>query len=220
MRILALETSGDACSVALLLDSAIHQRFELAPQRHTELLLPMLEALCAGAGVALQSLDGIAVSCGPGAFTGVRIAASMAQGLALAHGLPVIPVSTLAALAVGGHRLGGETRWMVVQDARRQEVYWAEYLITLEPVAAELLGTEAVGPPASVVLPATGSFGIVGSGWSSYGQLIPGTTAQMAASPLLWPEARDVAVLGAHGLARGLGLAPEALAPVYLRPPV
>jgi tRNA threonylcarbamoyl adenosine modification protein YeaZ len=105
MNILALETATDACSVALSINGETRQRFQIAPQRHTELLLPMVGELCAEAGLALPALDVIAVSVGPGAFTGVRVATALAQGLAFAFELPVLGISTLAALALGGSTL-------------------------------------------------------------------------------------------------------------------
>ena len=99
MKILALDTSTEYCSVALLHGDAMALREERAGQRHSELLLPMIDLLLAGAGLPLASLDGIAFGAGPGSFTGLRIACGVAQGLALGAGVPVVPVGTLLALA-------------------------------------------------------------------------------------------------------------------------
>ena len=96
MKLLALETATDACSVALFCDGSMMQRHELAPQRHTQLLLPMVRELCAEAGIAPAALDAIAVGIGPGAFTGVRVATAVAQGLAYAHALPVIEAGRIS----------------------------------------------------------------------------------------------------------------------------
>ena len=219
MRLLALETATDACSVALWLEGEILQRFELAPQRHTELLLPMVAALCAEAECPLASLDAIAVSVGPGAFTGVRVAAALGQGLALAHELPVTAVSTLAALALGGHRLSGASHWLVAQDARRQELYWAHYQIAAngEPQA---LSPEQVSPPARLRLPTAAHWAIAGSGWAVHGANIADGIHAGRQATLVFPEAQDVAVLGALQVAAGRFALPEHLAPVYLRPAV
>ena len=219
MRLLALETATDACSVALWLDGEILQQFELAPQRHTELLLPMVAALCAEAGCSLGSLDAIAVSVGPGAFTGVRVASALAQGLALAHTLPVTAVSTLAALAVGGHRLSGAAHWLVAQDARRQELYWAHYEIRDQGDVLALT-PEQVSPPSSLCLPAAADWAIAGSGWAVHGGEIADGIHAARPVTLVFPEAQDVAALGARQAAAGGLVSPEHLAPVYLRPAV
>ena len=101
MKLLAFETATEACSVALYLDGEVHERFDIAPRRHAELSLPWADALLAEAGLARSQLDAIAVGRGPGAFTGVRLAIALAQGIALALDRPVVPVSTLAVLAAG-----------------------------------------------------------------------------------------------------------------------
>ena len=107
MKLLAFETSTEACSVALWLDGAVHERFELAPRRHAELALPWAEQLLAEAGVAKSQLDAIATGRGPGAFTGVRLGVAIAQGIALALDRPVLPVSTLATLVPSARAVVG-----------------------------------------------------------------------------------------------------------------
>ena len=101
MRILAFDTATEACSAALLIDNELISRFEIAPRRHAELILPMIEEVMVQAEIKVTQLDAIAVGCGPGSFTGVRIATGVAQGIAFAADLPVIPISTLAAIALG-----------------------------------------------------------------------------------------------------------------------
>ena len=220
MKILALETATDACSVALHVDGETHQRFQIAPQRHTELLLPMVRELCAEAGVSLPALDAIAVGVGPGAFTGVRVATALAQGLAFAFEFPVLGVSTLAALALGGYRLSGTHHWLVVQDARRSEVYWAHYQIDPQHPQARLLTPEAVSAPSLVALPAAPEWEAAGSGWALYQEQADNKTRLPAGTALLWPEAQDLIPQAIHGIKAGQQLRPEALAPVYLRPAV
>ena len=99
MKLLAVETSTEACSAALYIDGIVNERFELAPKEHTKLILPMIDLLMSEAGLKPQQLDALAFSCGPGSFTGVRIATGVIQGIALGADLPVVPVSTLAAIA-------------------------------------------------------------------------------------------------------------------------
>ena len=136
-RILAIETSSAACSAALSVDGEVVERDALAPRQHAALILPMIESLLAESGCAVGELDAIAFGRGPGSFTGVRIAASIVQGIAFAADLPVIPVSTLAALAFGAMRESSVPRVIAALDARREEVYWACYERTAdERVAA------------------------------------------------------------------------------------
>src|SRR6185437_7852342 len=121
MNLLAIETATEACSVALLYGEALIDRSELAPRKHAELVLPMAEELLAEAGISRKRLDAIAVGRGPGAFTGVRLATSVAQGLALALDIPVVPVSSLAALAMQAPKNGAAI--LATIDARREEIY-------------------------------------------------------------------------------------------------
>lgn len=216
MKLLALDTATDACSVALKIDADILQRHELAPQRHTQLLLPMVRALCAEAGITPAALDAIAVGIGPGAFTGVRVASAIAQGLAYAHDVPVVPVSTLAALAQGGFRLTGIRNWLATLDARRHELYWAHFEIDAADLA-HARGEERVSAPGAVCLPTHATWRAVGTGWLAYADEQRAVWPDFGLLPILYPEAQDVATLGAAALAAGAGIAAAALSPGYLR---
>jgi tRNA threonylcarbamoyladenosine biosynthesis protein TsaB len=214
MKLLALETATEACSVALWLDGEVVERFEIAPRRHAELALPWAGQLLAEAGVARSQLDAIAVGRGPGAFTGVRLAIALAQGMALALDRPVVPVSTLAALAApasGSHMLAAI-------DARMGEVYVAAFERRETGLAA--VTEEIVIAPAGVTLPtATGDWSAVGTGFAAVEralqQHLAGRLSSIDDSAL--PHAADVARLAAVAFERGEAVAPERAEPAYLR---
>ncbi|MGH8050645.1 MAG: tRNA (adenosine(37)-N6)-threonylcarbamoyltransferase complex dimerization subunit type 1 TsaB, partial [Arenimonas sp.] len=126
MKLLAFETATEACSVALYIDGEVYERFDIVPKQHTQLALPWAEQLLADAGIKKSQLDAIAVGIGPGAFTGVRLAVALVQGIALALDKPVLPVSTLAALAMQGADLKCD-RILAAIDARMGEIYCAEF---------------------------------------------------------------------------------------------
>lgn len=218
MKLLAIDTSTEACSAALLIDGTVLEEYALAPRQHTQLILPMVERLLAGAGMSLRQLDGIAFGRGPGAFTGLRIAAGVTQGLAFGAELPVVPVSSLAALAHASWRLHGAHRVLTALDARMQEIYWGAWHI--EGVGqVRLEGVEQVVSPAQAPRPADAPWFAVGHGWRAYDAILTPRFADitLGRDPELLPRAHDVALIGAH-LARhgGLLLAGEAQ-PVYLR---
>jgi tRNA threonylcarbamoyladenosine biosynthesis protein TsaB len=218
VRVLAIETSTDACSCALWVDAEVAEAYELAPRRHAELVLPMMDSLLAVAGLAPTGLDGVAFGRGPGTFTGVRIACGVAQGVAYALGLPVVPVSSLQALAQGAARERGEPQVLAALDARMQEVYWGGFCPGEDALMRPVL-SEAIGPAGAVELPAAGRWLGAGPGWAVHGQTLAARLGErlVAQCPDCHPHARDVAVLGAAALARGEGVAPELALPVYLR---
>ncbi|MBL8250371.1 MAG: tRNA (adenosine(37)-N6)-threonylcarbamoyltransferase complex dimerization subunit type 1 TsaB [Candidatus Competibacter sp.] len=214
MRLLALDTSTEACSAAVLVDGAILERYELAPRRHAALILPMIDALLAEAGLDARRLDAVAFGRGPGAFTGVRIAAGIAQGIAFAADLPVVPVSTLAALASGASRETGRERIAAALDARMGEIYWGTY--TVYSGRVEISGEEGVGPPESVAAPAGVWFG-VGSGWRVYSAILARRLTVDGWTGERWPRAGDIARLAADPGRRTAWVAAECALPVYLR---
>ncbi|RAO77155.1 tRNA (adenosine(37)-N6)-threonylcarbamoyltransferase complex dimerization subunit type 1 TsaB [Dyella jiangningensis] len=216
MNLLAIETSTEACSVALIHGDEIIARSEIAPRRHAELVLPMADNLLAEAGLGRHALDAIAVGRGPGAFTGVRLGISLAQGMALALDVPVVTVSSLAALALEAPE--DESAILAVIDARMGEIYAASFrrddnggLIALDD--------ERVCLPQALSLPEQVRWHVVGTGWATYaGELRPRLTGELlSAEGARYPQARHVAELAAREFAAGGATAPEHALPVYLR---
>lgn len=168
MKLLALETSTEACACALYVDGAILERAEFAPRQHTHLILPMAEQLLAEAGITPKQLDGVAFGRGPGSFTGVRIACSVAQGIGFAANIPVAPISSLAALAQQMYQIHGYQQVCVAFDARMQEVYWGMYQLNAQNIM-QLQGEECVCAAHCVPLPSEiQTWYGVGSGWAAY----------------------------------------------------
>lgn len=216
MKLLAFETATEACSVALWIDGEVLERFELAPRRHAELVLPWAQQLLADAGIAKSQLDAIAVGRGPGAFTGVRLAIAIAQGIALGLDKPVLPISTLAALALPA---AGD-RVIAAIDARMGEVYMAAFVRDGDGLAS-CMG-ETVIDPAQALVPELDD-GVpwqgVGTGFAAAdGALLARLGTQVAAvDASALPHAGDVARLAAQAFARGEAVAPERAEPAYLR---
>jgi tRNA threonylcarbamoyladenosine biosynthesis protein TsaB len=211
LKILALDTSTEYCSAALWIDGEVRQRLEHAGQRHSQLLLPMVESLLGELGCALRDLDAIAAAVGPGSFTGLRIATAVAQGLAFGAELPVIPVGTLEALA-----LGCEAELVATAiDARMGELYFAAF--RCGPVATRCLIEPALAAPESVPELPAGNWTGCGNGFDRFGARIALRLPHVRVRPEQHPQARHVAVLAAARFAAGERHAPEALVPLYVR---
>jgi tRNA threonylcarbamoyladenosine biosynthesis protein TsaB len=213
MKLLAFETATEACSVALWIDGDVRERFEIAPRRHAELSLPWAEQLLAEAGIAKSQLDAIAVGRGPGAFTGVRLAIALAQGIALALDRPVVAISTLAALAMQSR---GE-RILAAIDARMGEVYLGTFVRKGDDLIAT--GTEAVLKPDAAPLPDGMDWHGVGTGFSAAGDALQARLRShlVAVDAGALPHAGDIARLAALAFARGEAVAPDRIEPAYLR---
>ena len=213
MKLLALDTATEACSVALNLDGEVVEHFELLPRRHSRELLPMIERLLAKAGVKLIQMDALAFGRGPGAFTGLRVATAMVQGLAFAVDKPVISVSTLAALAQEGFRCHGARSVLTTIDARMDEVYWGAFREQdglMQPVI-----DEKVIAPARVDVPEGDDDWLgMGTGWNYREQLAANVSECHADA---YPRAGDIARLAAVDFRNGKLLPAEQAMPVYLR---
>lgn len=221
MHLLAFELSTEACSVAVWSDGAVRARHEVAPRRHAELALPWAEALLAEAGIVRAQLDAIAVGRGPGAFTGVRLGISIAQGIALALDRPIVPVSTLATLARGAYD-GAPARVLAAIDARMHEVYAGAFALDAAGHVTAL-DAERVAAAEAIALPAgievDGPWRGVGTGFAAgqgaLVQALAGAVVVQDAGAL--PHAGDLAALAAHAYAAGGAVAPETVEPAYLR---
>jgi tRNA threonylcarbamoyladenosine biosynthesis protein TsaB len=222
MKILALDTASAQCSVALLQDGELLARSVVTARDHAQLLLPMIDALLAEAGSSLRQLDGIAFGRGPGSFTGVRVAASVTQGLALGADLPIRPVSDLRALAEQARRragVQGPGPILACMDARMGEVYWATWRVREDQVLEGAL-PERVGSAASL-LSAIGEHPslAIGMGLSAHAQIR--TQLRLTDQSCFAdaePHARDVASLARIDLLAGQPWLDAAAAqPVYVR---
>jgi len=220
LKILALDTATEHCSVALLLNEQLLERELPLGPGHSTHILGLVQAVLAEACLALHELDCIAFGRGPGGFTGLRLAASVTQGLAYGAGLTVVPVSDLLAVAQQALDLAPAARSVLVcNDARMQEVYWA--CATRGPTGLVLpAGAEHVGPPDQVQLPADlpGPVQGAGRGFGVWPQLAlrPGLTVLPGHAEML-PRAREIARLAAPEWLAGRALGPEQAQPVYLR---
>ncbi|HLT90935.1 MAG TPA: tRNA (adenosine(37)-N6)-threonylcarbamoyltransferase complex dimerization subunit type 1 TsaB [Woeseiaceae bacterium] len=218
MKLLALETSSLACSVALEHDGGIVERHALAERQHTRLVVPMIGEVLDAAGLAPADLDAVVLGNGPGSFIGLRIAASVAQGLCYGAGLPLVPVSSLAAVAAEVFRTRPVERVLVAQDAHMEEVYLAAFRRGADdlPVAE---GEAVLHPPGRIArLQDAESWHAAGAGWQRYPALLAANEARLAGVlDVAWPRARDLLALGRRAWQAGEAIDPQALVPAYVR---
>jgi tRNA threonylcarbamoyladenosine biosynthesis protein TsaB len=230
MKLLALDTASAQCSAALLYGHDLLERAVATPREHALLLLPMVDALLSESGLRLRDLDGIAFGCGPGSFTGLRIAASVTQGLAAGAGVPVLPVSDLRALAERARVLASTcTRasggWLLAcMDARMGEAYWGLFEDMGQPVGMardhEMLSAPAalleelprIMPPGALISTAAG-MGL--AAYPEIAQLVMDLSRRFVQAE---PHAREIARLAAFDIAAGANWQDPAEAqPIYLR---
>jgi tRNA threonylcarbamoyladenosine biosynthesis protein TsaB len=209
---LAIETAPAAGSVARLVEGVVRERCEIAPRRHTDLVLPWADELLAEAGIARTQLDAIAVGRGPGAFTGVRLAVALAQGMALALDVPVVAVSTLAVLAYPARANNADV--LAAIDARMGEVYLGWF----RGEELHAVGPEWMARPEAVDLDVAALVG-VGTGFAAgEGALAQSLVGKLAlCDPVALPHAADLARLAERAYARGEAVAPDRVEPAYLR---
>jgi len=213
LNIIALDTSTAYCSLALWQDGIVCSKDVMAGQQHSELLLPMLQAMLAEAGITLKQIDGIAFGAGPGSFTGLRIACGVAQGLAFAQDLPVVGVITLEAIA----QQIDAPRVLAALDARMGEIYFAAYEKTETgwlPIHVPLLCQPNAAPSVAGDAWIGG-----GSGFDEYNEILQSVYAGklQGIAPNCYPRAVEMVQLAVTKFINGEGVAPELAAPVYLR---
>lgn len=228
VKYLAIDASTEACSVALLIsdetsdkanDDKIISRYELCPQSHSLVLLPMVDEVLKEANCKVQDLDGLIFGRGPGSFTGVRIGIGVAQGLAFSAELPVVGVSTLQAMAQLAYENSGETSVLAAIDARMSEVYTGYFKLDpqglMQPVIDEavlspsLLMTHYHELPTPVY--------VVGTGWDAYSTVLEPLKVQKNSPTTLFPDARAMLKIGIDAFDKGLGVSAEEAQPVYVR---
>lgn len=219
MRILAIDTATEACSVALWDNGTLFAHFEECPREHTQRILPLVKEILHQGNSTLTELDALAFGRGPGSFTGVRIGIGIAQGLALGADLPMIGVSTLATMAQGAWRMTGATRVLAAIDARMGEVYWAEYTRDEQGVwhGEE---TESVLKPDAVaerLKQLSGEWATVGTGWPAWPDMANDSGLLLKDGQVLLPHAEDMLPIACQLLEAGKTVAVEHAEPVYLR---
>lgn len=216
MKILAIETATEACSAALDIDDSCIQRFEIAPRQHTQLILPMIDELLQEADIKINELDAIAFGQGPGAFTGVRIAIGVIQGLAFAHDLTVVPVSTLAALAQ--HFAKEHDSIATAIDARMQEIYWGLYKKDSSGLMQPIIEEKVCSPEESSIPKGDNWFG-AGSGWETYSAELQSkfNNNLLDFNGRALPTAEDIITLAKADYREGKAIPVEDARPSYLR---
>jgi tRNA threonylcarbamoyladenosine biosynthesis protein TsaB len=216
VNLLAIETSSEIGTVALASNGSILERRIETPRAQTERILPLVDELLSASGLVLRDLNAIAFGRGPGSFTGLRVAAAVSQGLALAVKIPVLPVSSLAAMAQGVWRTDGEINALVCADARMGEVYWGAFEIRQD--LAEPLNAERLSKPDAVRWEGKENWVGLGSGFGAYEDVlteVAGTARRI--TPSVRPFARDLLPRATYDLRNGGGVRPTEATPVYLR---
>lgn len=222
LKILAVDTATEACSAALYINGELFECYQLAPREHTKLILQMVEQLLEQQQLSLKQLDALAFGRGPGSFTGVRIATGVVHGLAFASDLPVVPVSTLAAIAQYAHQQNGQSQVLAGIDARMGGIYWGAYALDNNGLM-QLQGIEQIASPDALQLPDAGEWFGAGSAWSSYQSELQQRFAQTGPVRLLGndstllPHAAAMAELAAAEFVQGRALSAAQAQPVYLR---
>ena len=210
--ILAVETATAACSAAIWLNGNIKWRFEIAPQRHSEIILILIDELLIEAGIQLKEVDAVAFGCGPGSFMGVRIATSIAQGIAYGIDRPVIPISTLQALAQSAYQKTKSERVIAGWDARMDSIYWGGYQVNEYGIMQAIIGDQ-LSKPAAIEF-AGDDWIAVGNAWEVYANFLK--VSFKAAHSNIYPDAASVILIANQKLIQGDIFQPEKAKPIYI----
>ncbi len=220
MNLFALDTSSDACSVALQVDDKIFEQHVIRAKEHSKLLVPMIQELQHDAGVGLQDMDAIVLGNGPGSFIGMRIAASVSQGLAFGSDLKIVPVSSMAAVAAEVMDMHAATDVVVAQDARMNEVYFGTYRRDADglPVVVTAESLQPIEQIDRIIETADPALVAAGKGWQKYPALLELNRAAIAeVVDVHYPKARYLLGLAERGWRCGEAIEPENLVPAYIR---
>jgi tRNA threonylcarbamoyladenosine biosynthesis protein TsaB len=215
MKILAFETATSACSAALSIHGEVRELFEIAPQRHAELILPMIEQLLLQAGIKLKQLDAICIGHGPGSFMGARIAVGIAQGLAFGAHLPVISISTLQVLAQTAYQQSQRPEIIAAWDARMNAVYWGIYRLNGGIMTA--VQVDALNEPQALAIPPQGRWLLAGNAWQTYRHQLEKMVSYYDELTGIFPRAAAMVPLAEALYREGKTLNPLEVEPVYLR---
>jgi tRNA threonylcarbamoyladenosine biosynthesis protein TsaB len=214
--IIAIEAATSACSVALQAGGEIYQKHLIAPQKHAELLLPMIDTVLKEANLSLQQVDAIAFGCGPGSFMGVRTATGIAQGLAFGANLPLIPVSTMQTLAQTAYEKTSAKNMLVAWDARMDAIYWGAYTIENHPIM-QPIQPDQLSLPENIAPPENWDFVAVGNAWQAYSQQLSHWLVNKKTQIDIYPEAQEMLKIADYFYRTGKCIDPVHAKPVYLR---
>jgi tRNA threonylcarbamoyladenosine biosynthesis protein TsaB len=216
MKILAFDTATAACTVAVSANHEILQRTEIAPQRHAELILPMIDSLLQEAGISLQQLDAIAVGRGPGSFMGVRIAAGVAQALGYAANLPIMPISTLQILAQTAYLQTCKENIIAGWDARMQAIYWGIYHLDNQGIMSPIQ-PDTLSLPHEINFNREKTYLMAGNAWPTYRQQLDPMIQSSPTIADIYPQAHVMISIAQMLYQQGKLCSPFEIEPVYLR---
>lgn len=218
VKLLAFDTSSTACSVGLLNGDEVSVTHKIAPMQQAHLILSIIQEMLDSASLSLNQLDAVAFGCGPGSFTGIRIASSVAQGIGFGANLPLVPISSLAAIAQTAYLEQQLSHSLVAIDARMKQVYWAGYEVNTQGLV-QVVGQEQVCLPEDVSRVGDNQWCGLGDGWGVYKDRLVtrlGYEPSVIRSAEL-PGGRALLMLGKAKFDQGEWVAPSEAKPVYLR---